>query len=133
MIHPRTALYGTEQKAIRIHSRDVRMLWRFRRKERVQSDTYLWWALGTATVPVALQVVYGAGTIYGWWLLLEEVAIMLLGMTIGRSFVTRWGLYTAVGVVLYQLRGLGYVALALLALFLLALAVYKIQKYNGQK
>jgi hypothetical protein len=54
-------------------------------------------------------------------------------MSIERRFVVRWGLYVAVGAVLYQLRGLGYAALAFLALFLIGLAVYKLQKYNDQK
>lgn len=107
--------------------------WRYKRGERVQSDAYLWWMIGVATVPLALQALSGAGALYGWWLLLEQVAIMLLGMSIGRKFVTRWGLYVAVAAVLYQLRGLGYAALAFLALFLIALAIYKLQKYNDPK
>ncbi|MEO6761390.1 MAG: hypothetical protein ABI220_03365 [Candidatus Saccharimonadales bacterium] len=106
---------------------------RYKRGEIVQSDQYLWWMIVVATVPLALQVLSGAGQLYGWWLLIEQVAIMLLGMAIGRKFVTRWGLYIAVAAVLYQLRGLGYAALAFLAIFLIGLAVYRLQKYTDQK
>jgi hypothetical protein len=103
--------------------------WRFRRGEREQSDQYIWGALMTATLPLALQALGGeSGGLYGWWLLLEQVVIMLVGMSIKRRFVTMWGLYVAVGAVLYQLRSLGYAALAVLAIFLIGLAVYKLSK-----
>lgn len=107
--------------------------WRHIRGERKQSNRYLWFMIATATIPLALQALAETAPIYGWWLLLEQIAIMLLGMTIQRSFVTRWGLYVSVGAVLWQLRGLGYAALGFLALFLIALAVYKLQKYNDEK
>jgi hypothetical protein len=87
--------------------------------------------LVTATVPLTLQAVGSpAGGLYGWWLLLEQVGFIILGMSIAKKFVTKWGLYTAVGAVLYQLRDLGWAALTVLALFLIGLAVYKIQKNN---
>lgn len=106
---------------------------RYKRGETQQSDMYLWWMLGTATVPLALQALDSAKGLYGWWFLFEQVAIMLLGMSIGKRFVTRWGLYAGVAAVLYQLRGQGYAALAVLAVFLIALAIYKLQKYNDPK
>ena len=103
--------------------------WRHRMGRRKVSDQYIIWTLAAATVPLALQALSStSGGLYGWWLLLEQVAIMLVGMTIGRRFVTLWGLYVAVAAVLYQLRGLGYAALAVLAVFLIGLAVYQLQK-----
>lgn len=103
--------------------------WRYLRGERMQSDQYLWLALATATIPLAIQAMSGAaGGLYGWWLLLEQIAWMLIGMAIGRRFVTMWGLYVAVGAVLYQLRNLGWAALTVLALFLIGLAIYRLQK-----
>lgn len=106
--------------------------WRTQRREAKQADNYLLAMLGTATVPLALQAISGtSGGLYGWWFLLEQVAIMLLGMSIKRRFVTMWGLYAAVAAVLYQLRGLGYAALAFLAIFLIGLAIYRLQKNDS--
>ena len=107
--------------------------WRFQRGEREASDSYLWAMLTTATAPLALQAMSGAaGGLYGWWLLLEQIVFMLLGMSIKRRFVTMWGLYTAVAAVLFQLRHLGWAALTILALFLIGLAVFQLQKHNDQ-
>lgn len=105
--------------------------WRSSVRDKDMSDNYIYAALATATVPLLLQALSGtAGDIYGWWLLLEQVVIMLIGMTIRKRFVIMWGLYVAVGSVLYQLRHLGYAALAVLAMFVIGLAVYQLQKYN---
>lgn len=105
--------------------------WRHRRSENMVSDKYLVAMLATATVPLILQALGGvAGSVYGWWLLLEQVFFMLLGMSLGKPFVTRWGLYVAVGAVIYQLRGLGWAALTVLAVFLIGLAVYRLQKQD---
>jgi hypothetical protein len=107
---------------------------RQQRGDVATADQYLYWMLATATVPLAFQALGGeAGGLYGWWLLLQQVAIMLLGMAIGKGFVTRWGLYVALGAVLYQLRDLGYAALAVLALFLIGLAIYQLQKHSDNR
>ena len=104
---------------------------RHQRNEITQSNSYIYAMLATATVTLAVQALGGyAGGLYGWWLLLEEVAFMIMGMSLGKKFVTQWGLYVSVAAVLYQLRGLGWAALSFLALFLIGLAVYKIQKSN---
>lgn len=105
--------------------------WRYRKSERQRSDTYLYAMLSVATVPLVLQAINGvAGSLYGWWLLVEQIVFMIIGMTVKRHFVTMWGLYVAVAAVLYQLRDLGYAALAVLALFVIGIAVYQLQKYN---
>lgn len=101
------------------------------RSEVKVSDKYLTAMLATATIPLVLQAISGvAGGLYGWWLLLEQVAFMLLGMSIGKPTVTKWGLYVAAGAVLYQLRGLGWAALTFLAVFLIGLAVYRLQEQD---
>lgn len=105
--------------------------WRSIRSERELSDQYLYAMLATATVPLALQAISGqAGGVYGWWLLLEQIGFMLLGMIIGRKFVTFWGLYVAIAAVLYQLRHLGWAALTVLAMFIIGLAIYYLQKHS---
>jgi hypothetical protein len=105
--------------------------WRYVRGDFENSDNYLKAMLAVATIPLALQAIGGqAGDAYGWWLLMEQVGFILLGVTIGRKFVTMWGLYVALGAVLYQLRNLGWAALTLLALFVIGVAVYRLQKQN---
>ncbi len=105
--------------------------WRYELGDKERSNVYLQAMLVVATIPLALQALYGqAGDLYGWWLLLEQILFMLLGMMINNKFVTNWGLYVAVASVLYQLRDLGFAALAFLALFIIGIAVYQLQKYN---
>lgn len=105
--------------------------WRALRKETEESDNYLMLMLATATIPLAIQAIAGvSGGLYGWWLLLEQIVFMLLGMAIRKRFVIFWGLYVAIGSVLYQLRHLGWAALTVLAIFIICLAVYQLQRHN---
>lgn len=107
--------------------------WRVTRGEDNQADQYLMCMLLSATVPLALQALNGlAGGLYGWWLLLEQIGFMLLGMAIRKPAVTKWGLYVALGAVLYQLRNLGWAALTILALFLIGMAIYRLQKHSDK-
>lgn len=103
--------------------------WRYARSEKDQSDAYIIAALALTTIPLVLQAMAGAaGGLYGWWLLIEQVIFMIIGMSIGSKLMTRWGLYVAVAAVLYQLRDLGWAALSFLAIFVIGVAIYKIQK-----
>lgn len=103
--------------------------WRATRGESEQSQQYIVLMLVSATVPLALQAMAGAGGgTYGWWFLLEQIGIMLLGLSMNNSFVTRWGLYAAVLAVLYQLRNLGWAALTVLAIFIIGMALYRLQR-----
>ena len=105
--------------------------WRYVNKDNTKTDEYIYLALATATIPLILQALSDhSGGIYGWWLLLEQVGFMLIGISIHKKFVTLWGLYVAVASVLYQLRNLGYAALAVLAVFVIGVAIYQLQKYN---
>lgn len=103
--------------------------WRWRRGEHRVSDSYITATLATVTVPLVLQALGGvAGDLYGWWLLIEQIAIMLVGMTLHKRLMIRWGLWVALAAVLYQLRHLGWAALAVLAVFLIGLAVVRLQR-----
>lgn len=103
--------------------------WRWRRGEHAKSDSYITATLATVTVPLVLQALGGvAGDLYGWWLLFEQIAIMLLGMALKKKLMIRWGLYVALAAVLYQLRNLGWAALAVLAVFLIGLAIFRLQR-----
>lgn len=102
------------------------------RGERDASDQYLLVMLATATIPLIIQAINGeSGDLYGWWLLLEQVGFMILGMALGRPRVTKWGLYVAVGAVIYQLRELQWAALTVLAVFLISLAVFRLQRQTS--
>jgi hypothetical protein len=108
--------------------------WRYRRGESSEGYSYLLLMLLTASVPLAWQVLAGqGGGLYGWWFIGEQIAIMLLGMAISNRLVTRWGLYASVAAVLYQLRVLPWLSLSLLAIFLIGLAVYQLQKQGDKK
>ncbi len=105
--------------------------WRSRRGEPEVSDQYIVVTLAIVTIPLIIQALVGtAGDLYGWWLLIEQIVIMILGMLLGNKLMVRWGLYVALGSVLYQLRHLGWAALALVAVFLIGLGVYYLQKVD---
>ena len=108
--------------------------WRYRIGDRVKSDSYLLTMFFMATIPLALQAIYGeAGDAYGWWLILEQIGFILLGMMIGRPFLIRWGLYVSVAAVLYQLRHLGWAALGFLAVFVIGLALYFLNRQDDSE
>jgi hypothetical protein len=107
--------------------------WRYTLGDEEASNSYLSATFLEITVPLILQALSTSnGTLYGWWLLLEEVGIMLLGITIQRRFLALWAVYVAIGAVLYQLRHLGWAALSLLALFIIGMAIYRLQKADHQ-
>lgn len=105
--------------------------WRHVRQEIETSDSYITAALATATIPLILQALGGtSGDLYGWWLVLEQIAFMIIGISIRKKLVVRWGLYVAIGAVLYQLRELQWAALTVLAVFVIGVAIYRLQKHN---
>lgn len=106
-------------------------VWRTKRGEKEAANYYILAVLVTATVPLVLQALSGvAGGLYGWWLLLEQIVFIIIGMFISSKLMIQWGLYVAVAAILYQLRGLGWAALAFLGVFVIALAAYQIQRIN---
>lgn len=108
--------------------------WRAQRGEAQQSDQYILLTLAVVTVPLVIQALSGtAGDLYGWWLLIEQIVIMLLGMLLAKKIMIRWGLYVALGSVLYQLRNLGWAALGVLAVFMIGLAIIRLQHIDRSK
>lgn len=105
--------------------------WRHIEGDGSRGNEYIYCALGTATIPLVMQALSDqSGGLYGWWLLIEQVVFMLIGISIRKKFVVMWGLYVAIASVLYQLRNLGFAALAVLACFVIGIAIYQLQKYN---
>ncbi len=96
-------------------------------KDQIKGNEYLGYMLGVSTIPLGLQALSGGedAGLYGIWLLLESVGFFLIGITIRNELVTRWGLYVAIGSVLYQLRGLGWAMLSVLALVIIGIAAYR--------
>lgn len=98
-------------------------------KQSAVADQYIMLALASSTVPLALSSLSSLnGSLYGWILLLEQVLFMVIGIYIGKKLLFRWGLYVGVLSVLFQLRDLAWAALTFLAIVVIAVAVYEIQK-----
>jgi hypothetical protein len=103
-------------------------------KDTAITDQYLLAMLATSTVPLILQSLGSdSGESLGLWLLLEQTGFFLLGIAIRKPFVTKWGLYVAIGAVLYQLRDLGWAMLAVLSLFIIGIAIYRALKQPDDK
>jgi len=82
------------------------------------------------TVPLALQSLSGdSGGPYGLLLIGEQVFFMIAGAMLAQRFLLRWGLWTALAAILFQLRGLGWAFLTLLAIIIISVAVYRLQKH----
>ena len=95
------------------------------------SDSYILAALSVATIPLALEALLGGssrGDIIGLWLLLEQIGFLILGVTIKKPLLTKWGLYVGIAAVLYQLRDLGWAMVAVLSLFVIGIAIYRALK-----
>jgi hypothetical protein len=107
---------------------------RYKADQLEASQNYVLVALAVATIPLIIQSLNSqAGGLYGWWLLLEQVVFMLIGLAINNKLMTFWGLWVALGAVLYQLRGLGWASLTLLAMVIIGIAVYQISKNNDNQ
>ena len=106
--------------------------WRWERGNSETSKSYVYAALATTTVPLVIQALASdSGGLYGIWLLLEMIVIMLIGITFKNRVVTMWGLYVSVGSVLYQLRDLGWAMLAVLAVFVIGVAIYRTSRQSS--
>jgi hypothetical protein len=82
------------------------------------------------TVPLALQAMGGeSGGLYGLILIVEQVLVMTIGAMLGIRFLIQAGLWVGLAAILYQLRGLGWAFLTLLALIVIGVAVYRLQKH----
>lgn len=100
---------------------------RHRHSDMIGANNYWGAMLGVATIPLALQALGGSenSDIYGILLLLENVMFLIIGVLANNRLITRWGLYFAVASVLYQLRGLGWAMLSLLALFIIGVGAWR--------
>ena len=108
--------------------------WRYVRQDPDGFQNYIQAIFFVVTVPLVVQSLGGeAGGYYGLILIVEQIVFMVIGSVLppnklGQHFLLRWGLWTALAAILFQLRGLGYAFVSLLALIIIGTAVYRLQK-----
>jgi hypothetical protein len=105
-------------------------VWRRSSGDITGGITYIQAAYAVITVPLALAAMGDEnGSTYGMMLIAEQVGFMLLGVSIKVRFLVQAGLWTGLAAILYQLRGLGWAFLSLLAIIVIGIAVYRLQKH----
>ncbi len=105
-------------------------LWRSDQNDHIGSRKYIQALFLVVTAPLILAgIASESGGTYGLILIAEQVAFMIAGVTFGQRFLVRWGLWTALAAILFQLRGLGWAFLSVLAVFIIGIALYRLQKH----
>jgi formate hydrogenlyase subunit 3/multisubunit Na+/H+ antiporter MnhD subunit len=105
--------------------------WRYTLNDRVNSNNYVIALFVVATVPLIIQALSGqSGGNYGILLICQQVLFMLIGVILNQRFLLKAGLWIALGSILYQLRGLGWAFLGIVAVVLIAIAIYRLQKHE---
>ena len=108
--------------------------WRYVLQDTDGFQNYIKAVFFVVTIPLAFQSLGSeAGGNYGLILIVEQIMFMAIGSmlppnTLGQHFLLRWGLWTALAAILFQLRGLGWAFVSLLAVIIIATAVYRLQK-----
>lgn len=106
-------------------------VWRNRLGDRKGSSGYVQALFLIATVPMVLQALGGqSGKSYGLILIVQQVGFMLAGVLLNQRFLLKAGMWVALGAILYQLRGLGWAFLTLVAAIIIGVAIYRLQKHE---
>lgn len=138
-------LYLSGVHALQVHTHILAVFlagyayWRSQLGDSAGARGYVQALFLVVTIPLALQSLGGAaGGNYGLLLIAEQVAFMIVGTLLpaddrGQHFLLRWGLWTGLAAILFQLRGLGWAFLSLLAVIIIAVAVYRLQKTPHDK
>ena len=138
-------LYLSGVHALQIHTHIFAVFlsgyayWRYQLGDRAGSRGYVQALFLVVTVPLAIQSLgAAAGGNYGLILIAEQVGFMIVGALLppddrGQHFLLRWGLWTGLAAILFQLRGLGWAFLSLLAVIIIGVAVYRLQKAPHDK
>ena len=85
-------------------------------------------------MPLALQALAGeSGGSYGLLLIVQQAGFMVVGAITNQKFLLKGGMWVALAAILYQLRGLGWAFLSLLAVVLIGLAIYRLQKHEDNQ
>lgn len=130
-------LYLSGVKNVHIHTHIAMLLlggfswWRASKSDYESSQNYLKSAYLIATVPMIIQALSGSsGGTYGLILIIQQASFMALGALSNQKFLLKAGLWVALASVLYQLRGLGWAFLTIVAVILIGFAVYRLQKHD---
>lgn len=113
--------------------------WRYTLNDKPAYESYVKAIFLVVTVPLVLQSLGNeAGGYYGLILIAEQVLFMIAGVSLprdanGQRFLLRWGMWTALAAILFQLKGLGWAFLSLLAIIVIGVAVYRLQKNTDNK
>lgn len=107
-------------------------LWANSLKSEKDEWSYTRLSLLALTIPMVMRMFGDQGGLYGWLLIAEQIGLIVLGMSINRHFITKWGLITAVLAILYQLRYLAFIGLAFVGLGVIGLAVYILIRRDKQ-
>lgn len=106
-------------------------LWRSSLGDKNASNSYIQALFCVATIPLALQALSDeSGGLYGLLLIAQQIFFMVLGALFGLRFLLKAGMWVALAAILYQLRGLGWAFLSLLALILIGIAIYRLQQHS---
>lgn len=108
-------------------------VWRNGLADREGEKTYTIVALCTLSIPLLLAALNASGETYGWLLIIEHVLLMIIGIVVNRRYVMWWGLGIATLAVLYQLRDLPFAGLGFLALVVIGVALYILNRQNSTK
>lgn len=105
--------------------------WRFTLKDKISTQNHIITMFAVATVPMVIKaLISNDGVDYGVILIIQQISFMVIGILLNQRFLLKAGLWVALGSILYQLRGLGWAFLAIIAVILIGIAVYRLQKHE---
>jgi hypothetical protein len=137
-VHWLIYLLGVENIHIHTHVLALELAgfayWRFSINNQQQGNNYVVALYLVATVPIIFQALGDAsGETYGLILIAQQAGSMILGSLFNLRFLIQAGLWVAAASVLYQLRGLGWAFLGIVAIILIGIAMYRLQKHEDQR
>lgn len=105
--------------------------WRWTQEDDTGYRHYVVASFFIATVPLVLQALNSvSGEFYGLFLIIQQAVFLTIGVFLRNKLLIRFALWTAIGSVLFQLRNLGWAFVALLAVVIIGVAVYRLQFHN---
>ncbi len=130
-------LYLLGVREVQVYTQSTALLigcfafWRRQLQESVTLiNQYIWTAVLVFSIPMVYQALTSGNLLYAYLVLVEHVILTVVSIGLKRATFAWWGITIIVASVLYQLRQLRYVALAFLGVFIIAMAVYFLLKYN---
>lgn len=105
--------------------------WRWTQKDDTGYRYYINASFFIPTIPLVLQALNStSGEFYGLALIIQQAVFLTIGVFLRNKLLIRFALWTAIASVLFQLRNLGWAFMALLAVVIIGVAVYRLQFHN---